>query len=428
MSEEKQGLLALKENASLIKEQAALTGGALLVSGIFDVATHFDGFCVFAGLAGAFLAYRHGSDVLDHLRPGRHNAQAMEATAHFVEAVASQREEDGVLDQSVPAKLRRLFGMRTQLSAHPKDTDQSCAIEQPEQEEVTQANKPVEQEEDDVMEDLQPKPQPVESLLPRRSPTFAQMKHLITPGRDILAYDGQEFIIAESLKQTVNFAMIGVPHSGKTTGLAFHAAQALVRGAIVRGWDLHGDVAADLGGILHILEDVDEIVDDCEWIQAERERRLALRKRARAGEREAVQRWNETRELFYIVDEFNALMLRLKKRKEDKELVADTLLSLIAEGRKFKMRVILTGQTMPAALFGDQGSSARDIINTKYALQSREDHAQYFGIEAKAIRTLLPSDANAVAVARSVPRSDLRNTRPSAVLMTESTLPSQTRS
>lgn len=240
-----------------------------------------------------------------------------------------------------------------------------------------------------AQDDLVPPSQ--QNHLPARSPAFAQMCHLITPQSDILGFDGEGFVFADALKQSVNIALIGVPGSGKTCCLTFHVAQAVKRQAIVRGWDLHGDVAADLGEYFNILEDVEDIVADCVWIQAERERRLAIRKRAKAGDPDAMRQWKKTRELFYIVDEFNALILRLKQRKADRELATDTLLSLIAEGRKFKMRCVIAGQTMPASLFGESGSSARDIINTKYAFQSRENHAQYFGIESKAIEELLPA-------------------------------------
>ncbi|HEX7736924.1 MAG TPA: hypothetical protein VF458_18910, partial [Ktedonobacteraceae bacterium] len=238
------------------------------------------------------------------------------------------------------------------------------------------------------MEDLQPKP--TGGALPRRSPRFAQMRHLIAPDMDILGFDGKRFISAKSLQQSVNIGLIGVPGAGKTSCLTFFVGQAVCRNAIVRGWDLHGDVAADLGSFFNILEEVDEILDDCEWLQQERDRRLALRKKARARDKQALREWNQTRELFYIVDELNALMLRLKNRKADRDLVTDTLLSLIAEGRKFKMRVILGGQTMPAALFGEGGSGTVDLINTKYAFQSRERQVQYIGIEQEAIEKLLP--------------------------------------
>lgn len=244
------------------------------------------------------------------------------------------------------------------------------------------------------MEALQPKAasekHAVLTTLPRRSPTFAEMRHLIVPGRDILGYDGEQFITADSLTQSVNMAAIGLPRSGKTTLLTFHVAQAVLRNAIVRGWDLHGDVVADLGDVFHILDDVEDILTDCAGLDREIKRRASLRKRALAGDRTAKQQWTQTRELFYIVDEFLALMTRLKTRKADREMVANMVLLLIAEGAKFKMRTILAGQTMPAALFGEGGSSARDIISTKYAFQSRDDQARRFGIESAAIENLLP--------------------------------------
>ncbi|HET8842298.1 MAG TPA: hypothetical protein VFN35_12575 [Ktedonobacteraceae bacterium] len=226
--------------------------------------------------------------------------------------------------------------------------------------------------------------------LPRRSPTFAQMKHLIKPGRDILGFNGTHFIVSTSLKQSINVGLIGLPGSGKTTCLTFHCAQAIVRGAIIRGWDLHGDVAADLGSIFNILDEVEEIVADCRWIQQERDRRIALRKRAKAGDGRAVAQWEATREIFYIIDEFNALKLRLKSRKENWELVTDTLLSLISEGRKFKMRVVLTGQSLPAALFGNGASGTRDNLSTRYAFKTTAQQARTLNIEQPAIESLLP--------------------------------------
>lgn len=239
------------------------------------------------------------------------------------------------------------------------------------------------------MEDIAPNPLRLAGSLPRRSPTFAEMRHLIKPGMDILGYDGEQFIFAESLIQSVNMAAIGLPRSGKTVCLTFHAAQAIMRNAIVRGWDLHGDVVKDLGRFFHILDDVEEILADCQWLDSEIKRRSALRKRANAGDRRAIAEWGSTRELVYIVDEFLALMTRLKLRKAERELVANMVLLLIAEGAKFKMRIILTGQTMPAALFGESGSSAKDIISVKYAFQSTDRQAGMIGIEAEAIKSCL---------------------------------------
>ncbi len=226
--------------------------------------------------------------------------------------------------------------------------------------------------------------------LPRRSPTFAQMKHLIPAGVDVLGFDGKRFICADPFSQSVNMAAIGLPRSGKTVCLTFHVAQAVMRGAEIRGWDIHGDVAKSLGSLFHILDDVDEIVEDCKDLRAELDRRRALRKRANNHDKAAAAEWAETCELFLIVDEFMALVTRLKLQKQDRQELVSTILLTIAEGAKYKVRLMLAGQTMPAALFGDDGSSARDIIATKYAFQSRDEQARMFGIDAKAIETLLP--------------------------------------
>lgn len=234
--------------------------------------------------------------------------------------------------------------------------------------------------------------EPVSSVgtLPRRSPTFAQMKHLIPAGLDVLGFDGQRFITADPFSQSVNMAIIGLPRSGKTVCLTFHVAQAVMRGAEIRGWDIHGDVAKSLGNLFHIFDDVEEILNDCECLLQEIDRRSALRKAANKGNQSAVREWEQTPELFLIVDELVALMTRLKPRKQDRQMIASTILLLIAEGAKFKMRCMLAGQTMPASLFGDDGSSARDIIGTKYAFQSRDEQARMFGIDPKAREKLLP--------------------------------------
>ncbi|HET8840790.1 MAG TPA: hypothetical protein VFN35_04950 [Ktedonobacteraceae bacterium] len=230
--------------------------------------------------------------------------------------------------------------------------------------------------------------------LPRRSPPFAQMKHLIPKGVDVLGFDGRRFICADPFNQSVNMAAIGLPRSGKTTFLTFQVAQAVMRGAEVRGWDIHGDVAKSLGELFHIIEDVDEILKDAKGLRKELDRRRALRRRAtkQNHDKAAQKEWAETRELCLIVDEFMALMTRLKvdKSKRERQELVSTILLLIAEGAKYKVRLVLAGQTMPASLFGDDGSSARDIISTKYVFLSRDDQARMFGLDPKGIENLLP--------------------------------------
>lgn len=106
---------------SLSKEQIMLTGGALLTSGLADVAMHFDKTGVFLGLLATFIVARHSNDILDHLVPGRDAARVVDMTARVVNAAAPQTSTYD--DQAVGAKLKRLFGLSKmqQAPALPKD-------------------------------------------------------------------------------------------------------------------------------------------------------------------------------------------------------------------------------------------------------------------------------------------------------------------
>lgn len=228
------------------------------------------------------------------------------------------------------------------------------------------------------------------SGLPRRSPTFAEMKHLIKPGRDILGFDGQKFVSGVSFSQVVNIVIIGMPRHGKTTCLRFHMAQGLVHNAIIRGWDIQGDVAGEFGDYLCIAETVPDILADCEWVEQELERRADLYKRCRRHDPQAEQEWSQMRQLLYIIDEFLLLTTVHLRTKAQRDTVTNTLLNLIAGASKYKVRVILSGQALPADLFGDQGTTIRDIISTKYAFASEDRQARMIGIDAKAIKEQMP--------------------------------------
>lgn len=226
--------------------------------------------------------------------------------------------------------------------------------------------------------------------LPQRSPTFTAMRHLIKSGWVILGFDGQKFISGEAFSQVVNIAIIGLPRHGKSTCLRFHLAQALVHNAIIRGWDTHGDVAGEFGDYLSIAETVPAILADCAWIDRELERRAELFKRYRKHDSQAEREWSQTRPLVYIIDEFFLLLSVHIKKQEDRDIVTDTLLNLIAGASKYKCRVVLSGQALPANVFGEQASSVRDIIDTKYAFASEDRQARMIGIDEKAIKELLP--------------------------------------
>lgn len=201
--------------------------------------------------------------------------------------------------------------------------------------------------------------------LPQRSIPFSAMQHYITAQQEVLGWDGQRWITA-SPEYTLSVGVVGKPGSGKTMLDRYFTAMALLRGAKISGWDMHGDIVRELGAQFKILDDPQEIKEDANWVIDEIERRTALYKRVyKQRDAVALEEWTALPELFHLIDEFTALMTALKRDKKGRELCQDALLRLITEGRKLKMRTVISGQSLPADIFG--GSGARDNLQTRYA-------------------------------------------------------------
>lgn len=224
--------------------------------------------------------------------------------------------------------------------------------------------------------------------LPQRGAPFSAMQHCITAQQEVLGWDGTQWITA-SPEYTLSVGIVGKPGSGKTSLDRYFTAMALKRGAEISGWDMHGDIVRELGSAFSILDDPRDIVDDAAWIISEIDRRTALYKLVyKHRDPEAIEQWSTLPELFHMIDEFTALMTVLKSDKKSTALCRDALLRLITEGRKLKMRTVISGQSLPAEIFG--GSGARDNLQTRYAFGAEPEQARMLGIPESAIADLLP--------------------------------------
>jgi hypothetical protein len=161
--------------SSLRPDQLWLTGGALVASGIADVAMHFDKTGVFFGLVAVGVVARHSNDILDHLVPGRDAERVRALTARVVDRVLPVQAEEETEDerhdneQAVGAKLQRLLGVRRRREEPMEEDADFASDEQPEVE--GQHNRPRHTTEDHL--DLGPNFQPhASSILSKRIGLF----------------------------------------------------------------------------------------------------------------------------------------------------------------------------------------------------------------------------------------------------------------
>ncbi|GHO94804.1 hypothetical protein KSF_048520 [Reticulibacter mediterranei] len=103
----------------ITKGQVIVTSAALVASGAADVAMHFDKTGMFFGLLAVGAIARHSDEIAKWLVPGsgaETHARLVEATQHVVNTV-SPATPMVYVDQSAQAKLKRLFGFRSEKTA-----------------------------------------------------------------------------------------------------------------------------------------------------------------------------------------------------------------------------------------------------------------------------------------------------------------------
>jgi hypothetical protein len=165
----KKKLPALRD---ITKEQILLTGGALVLDGIADAAMHWDKTGVFLGLLATGVVARHSNDILDYFVPGRDSKRVVAMTERALDATTPAWRQHN--NQAVGAKLRRLLFLD-----HRQEAPTGEDIPEPDSDETILVD------EDDIMEELQPKPvdQPTANELvtsPDYSPVFPIYSNRVT--------------------------------------------------------------------------------------------------------------------------------------------------------------------------------------------------------------------------------------------------------
>jgi hypothetical protein len=221
------------------------------------------------------------------------------------------------------------------------------------------------------------------------APTFAAMQHLISENRKILGYDidGPIFMPMPVLSdpRSVAFNIVGMTGSGKTTLVLFLLAQYFLMPRFeVMIWDPNYSLA-NVEHLLH-TRDLDTIPKGVQLVMEELNRRKQLRRKS----------------LKYFPDPYLLVIDELPTIAEELPKSIKAIKSVILQGRKYNMHLILSGQGTPADILGK--SFVRDCISSGYVLSTTDNQARMAGLDQKSINEFLPivsGDEKGLAILRS---------------------------
>lgn len=207
------------------------------------------------------------------------------------------------------------------------------------------------------------------------APAFRQIAHLIQPGRLILGYSVAGPIYGD-VTDLLSTAIVGRPGTGKTTMLRLVCAQILQVGGLPLLLDPHGSIIDELGDFIDCAESGSEIDELTEWVSAELDERLAVRR----------QGLPLRQPLLLLADEWPVIS----------QLSPDALQPvrrLILEGRKVGMYALICGQGLPASLLG--GTLVRDALASRYVFNTTAQQARLAGLDNDTAKTMLAQLDNA---------------------------------
>lgn len=193
-----------------------------------------------------------------------------------------------------------------------------------------------------------------------RIPAMSELLQTWRPSRRqmLLGIDrnGQPHYCA--LEDLLSTGVIGRPKTGKTTLLRFIYLQCRLLSAHVLVWDLHLTLTGDLPGS-NAYTELQEINHSAEQMCLTLDHRITHKE-------------YDAQPIMIMVDEFNLLA-------PNSAQVTEAIGRIILEGRKVNMFAMISGQGLPATLFG--GSTARDALSSRFVLHTTTRQAQMVGLD-----------------------------------------------
>jgi hypothetical protein len=217
---------------------------------------------------------------------------------------------------------------------------------------------------------------PAAVVLPR-IPTFAELLRDWHPNTDRMllgiGHDGTPRYCG--LDDLLSTGIIGRPGTGKSTVLRFHYLQCKLVGARVVVWDLHRTIVRSLPGA--------EAFTRIEEIDRSAAEMCALLDRRINNDR------YDDQPIMLLADEFNLLA-------PNSSAVTEAMGRIILEGRKVRMYAMISGQGLPAKLFGD--STPRDALSSRFVLHTTTRQASMIGLDRDSLPLVLNLPRGAAVV------------------------------
>lgn len=209
-----------------------------------------------------------------------------------------------------------------------------------------------------------------QNVIPQ-APPFSQIISQVQAGRLFLGQSKYGPIWGDII-DLLSTLIAGRPGTGKSTQLRNVCGQVLKIDGVPVIFDPHGSIVDDLGGALQCAESAPEIVESAQWLDVKLTSRLTQRRQGR----------RDFRPVLLLVDELPIVSSMAPEALE-------TVRRIVLEGRKVGMFALISGQGVPASLFGDDGTLVRDSMSSRYVFATSPRQARMAGIENEIAKPLM---------------------------------------